>query len=249
MIRRSWLFLGIVLLSAISTISVARLSFTNEGIVFRKACSILDRVRSGVAYADCRRELFANATQRNAPQASIIALGDSFTERQDWGRQFPNLDIMNRGIGGVALKEVAEVAKLVSPNSGQTVLVLVGLNDLLGLKRTVSDIIKDYRELVQMIGDNGSRIVVQSVIMCNQQEPRCNDDFRKDISALNNGLHQLAVEKAIKFIDLNQTLAPDGPLSTTYSDADGHHLNAAGNLAWAKLLESTLLGALVRKPS
>jgi lysophospholipase L1-like esterase len=156
---------------------------------------------------------------------------------------------MNRGIAGGALKEVVEVAKLVTPKSGQTVLVLVGLNDLLELKRTVSDVVNDYRALIQIIGDNGGRIVMQSVIMCNQEEPRCNDDFRKDISALNKGLHQLAVEKSIKFIDLNQILAPDGPLSMTFSDADGHHLNAAGNRAWAKILEPALLGALARKPS
>jgi lysophospholipase L1-like esterase len=250
MIKRIWSFLGIVLLSAIATISAARLSFTNEGLVFRKACSILDRVRSGVTYADCRRELFANATKTDA---EVIVLGDSITERQDWALNFPSINIANRGISGSETRDVLKAIDVIKPDAKLSVALLIGANDIVVKHRKASETIEDFEIITRklanrIIGSSDHRIIVQSVILCHSSEPLCTPEVRAEITKLNDLIKRLSAKQGLTFIDLNSTLAPTGTLETALSD-DGLHLNAAGNLAWAKLLEPALLGALARKPS
>jgi hypothetical protein len=246
--KSMWTFLSVSILTAIATVLVARVSFTNEGVVFRKACAALDRIRSGSTYAQCRLDLFAAAKR----DVSVVAFGDSITELQDWAQNFPTVSIANRGIAGSEIHDVVKAIDAVKLAGNETVILLIGVNDILVKDRRASEIILDFDILIQklqalligssdhrIIGSSDHRIIVQSVILCNSAKSRCSSERLSEIVSLNSQIAHLCREKHLKFVDLNKSLAPNGSLNRAFSD-DGLHLNRSGNRVWANSLASEL---------
>lgn len=145
--RNMWTFLSVLVLSATATVLVARVNFTNEGIVFRKACAALDRIRSGTTYTQCRLDLFAAASK----DSSAVALGDSITELQDWARNFPSHSIANRGVSGSQIQDVIRAVDSVRFSGNETVILLIGVNDILVADRKATDIILDFEILIKKL--------------------------------------------------------------------------------------------------
>jgi lysophospholipase L1-like esterase len=238
MSRNLWTFLCVLALTATTTVLVARVSFTHEGIVFRKACAALDRIRSGTTYTQCRLELFAAANR----DASTVAFGDSITELQDWARNFPRHSIANRGVSGSQIQDVIRTIDAVKLAGNETVILLIGVNDVLVADRKATEIILDFENLIKKLQARNIRsdqIIVQSVILCNSSKLRCSVERRTEIIALNRRIEHLCDAKRLKFVDLNKNLAPTGTLERAFSD-DGLHLNVSGNRAWADALASAL---------
>ncbi len=175
-----------------------------------------------------RRELF----RVPAPPGRVLFLGDSITEGGLWDELFPDVPVLNRGIGGdttVDLRQRLDDAV----NEPRLVSLLVGTNDLHGprSRRRLDEIATRCREIVDRIRERAPA----ADIVLNGLMPRT-AHYSDRLRALNVRYGAIAAETGAKFIDLWPTLADSaGELREEYT-RDHLHLTAAGYQAWAGVL-------------
>ena len=173
------------------------------------------------------------------PPQSIVFLGDSITEQGMWHEWFPDLAVVNRGVGsdtvGGVLKRTADVL-----HEPVAISLLIGTNDLGGIGRSskVADIADQVRDLVRLIEVTApdARLVINSVM------PRT-PSFAAQIRELNQHYRAIARESGSEYVDLWPALADGERLRRDYS-TDSLHLNGAGYAAWVEVLGPVLRGAI-----
>ena len=182
--------------------------------------------------AERRRGLF----RVPAPPGRVVFLGDSITEGGLWEELFPDLWILNRGIGGdttVDLRERLDDAI----NEPRVVSLLIGTNDLHGPRprRDLDAIAARCRDIVERIRDRapGVGVILNSVM------PRTAFHTER-LRMLNDRYRSVAMETGAHFIDLWPALADaDGELRDELT-RDHLHLSAAGYQVWAEILRPHL---------
>jgi lysophospholipase L1-like esterase len=163
------------------------------------------------------------------PSGRIVFLGDSITEQCLWNEWFPELPVLNRGIGGETSGQVLD--RLDSAiNEPLAVFLLIGTNDL-SVGFAEDEIVQNVRDTLREIARRAEDcpVYVQSVM------PRT-AAYRDRISRLNERLELLCETDfpSSRYIDLWPALAtPEGTLRPDYS-LDKLHLNAAGYRSWVE---------------
>ena len=167
--------------------------------------------------------------------ADVVMLGDSITEGVDWHEQFPEVKILNRGIGGDTSKGVLNRLDEVIGRHPRIVFLMIGVNDLLsGVPVATAD--ANIRLIVIALVQKKIHVVLQTTIYATPQYwPEINDR----INELNRSLSDLCTTSEVVCVDLNRALADRGALSWRFS-WDGLHLNAAGYLAWKNEIEAEI---------
>jgi lysophospholipase L1-like esterase len=162
----------------------------------------------------------------------VVMLGDSITEFGSWDEWFPDVPIINRGIGGETSGQV--LARLdTAIDQPLAVFLLIGTNDLsYGIPQR--EIVHNVEALLAEIERRtaGTLVVVQSVM------PRALA-YRDEIAQLNQ-LYRDVVEAApgnVRYVDLWPCLAsPEGGLRPDLTE-DKLHLNGRGYLEWVDALK------------
>ena len=167
-----------------------------------------------------------------APPGRVVFLGDSITEGGLWDEQFPDLWVLNRGIGGDTTVDLGERLDD-AINEPRVVSLLIGTNDLHGprSRRDLDAIATRSREIVARIRDRapGAGVILNSVM------PRTAFHTER-LRMLNDRYRNIAAETGAIFIDLWPALVDaDGELRDELT-RDHLHLNAAGYQAWAGVL-------------
>ncbi|WP_328609532.1 GDSL-type esterase/lipase family protein [Amycolatopsis sp. NBC_00345] len=167
-----------------------------------------------------------------AAPGRVVFLGDSITEGGLWDEWFPDVAVLNRGIGGERTAGV--LSRLdTAIDEPAAVFLLIGTNDLMGLipheeiARNVAAILDGIEERAP-----GTPVFVQSVM------PRAKS-YREEVQALNRRYVQLVDERPehIRYVDLWPALAtPESTLDRRFT-RDRLHLNGRGYRAWVKILE------------
>jgi lysophospholipase L1-like esterase len=165
---------------------------------------------------------------------TVLFLGDSLTQDGDWAAWFPEYNVVNQGVGGDTTDDVlARLGQVVAARP-DSVLLLVGTNDL-ATRHSVEHLVRNIQSiLVQLRRDlPGSRMLLQSIL------PR-GREFAEQIQDANIHLRQFAATVRAQYLDLWPAFAQaDGELEPTFTD-DRLHLNAAGYDAWLSELRPAL---------
>lgn len=163
----------------------------------------------------------------------IVMFGDSITAGEEWHELFPNASIVNRGIGqettSGALQRISEVQQ----RNPKVVFLLMGINDL-GQGETVEAVFNRYKTIATDLVDSDTTVVIQSVMLPGKNVVK---ERHEQVMDLNGRLRKMAKALSLQYVDLNQSLAPEGFLAPKFT-SDGIHLNGAGYTAWADSIES-----------
>lgn len=160
---------------------------------------------------------------------SIVFLGDSHTERCEWGELFQNATVINRGIDGDTteglLRRIHDITKI-KPDS---IFIMIGINDILANTPTAKTI-ENYRQVIETIRRESpdTKLYLQSVLPI--AEP-INQARNSDIAALNNEIQKLAQAHNAAYINLYDSFYTQDGLNKTLH-YDGLHLNGKGYLLW-----------------
>ncbi|WP_297542938.1 GDSL-type esterase/lipase family protein [Amycolatopsis sp.] len=167
-----------------------------------------------------------------APGGRVVFLGDSITEGGLWDEWLPNVDVLNRGIGG---ERSADVLRRLDTavNEPKAVFLLIGTNDVMALK-PLDEIAWNVAAILAGIEQRapGTPVVVQSVM------PR-GAAYREEMRALNRRYADLVAHQPehVRYVDLWPALATaDGVLNPEFT-RDRLHLNGLGYRAWVEVLE------------
>ncbi|WP_285320338.1 GDSL-type esterase/lipase family protein [Pseudarthrobacter sp. lyk4-40-TYG-27] len=166
------------------------------------------------------------------PPRRVLFLGDSITEGGQWDEWFPELQTLNRGIGGDDVQGV--LTRLdTAIHDPVAISLLIGTNDLGGAKRKAEDIAASIQELVKEIRKRAPK----APFLINSVMPR-RRKYRENITFLNLLLRNIAARENAVFVDLWPALADDNGALREEFTSDALHLNGLGYAAWAKVLRS-----------
>jgi lysophospholipase L1-like esterase len=166
----------------------------------------------------------------------IVFLGDSITEAGIWDEWFPDLPVLNRGVGGDSVGGVhARLATAIA--DPLAVSLLIGTNDLSGLghSRDIGRIADQTRALVGDIQDRAPK----ATLLLNSVMPR-RRSMATAIRDLNDRYAKIAAEAGATYVDLWPVLADsDGAIRRNFT-RDHLHLNGVGYEAWVGELRPLL---------
>jgi lysophospholipase L1-like esterase len=196
--------------------------------------------RTDAGLYEHRTDLFK---QFNAPEGSIVMLGDSQIEQCEWQellRPKTTQPVLNRGVTGDHVSGVLARIQEVNRLKPAKIFICLGINDLL-FGQSPDYIENNYRAIVRQLrsANTGAQVHIISVLPVNNDIRRIGVENHQ-IQELNLRLRQLARTFAIPYIDLySVTTNTKGNLSNLIS-ADGIHLNGQGYAVWLKMLEPYL---------
>ncbi|KGM36143.1 GDSL-type esterase/lipase family protein [Inquilinus limosus] len=177
-------------------------------------------------------------------KADIVMLGDSLTAAADWRELLPNWDVVNRGVAGETIREISARVDAVGRLHPRVVFLMAGTNDLM-VGQTPNEVAESYRLILDRLQSTGAKVVVQPVLHVAKDRntvgiQRFWYNRRNDaISDVNARIRAIAEKRGLVFLDLNETIAPDGVLADDLT-SDGTHLRAPAYLLWAKAINDVL---------
>jgi len=179
----------------------------------------------GAAYYASRTDQF-----RHSPgSADIVMLGDSITEFGPWQAMFPNIGVLNRGIGSDTTRGVIERLPEVMTRKPRAVFVMIGVNDLRAGSQPEA-VIGRIQQIATSLRTSGIAPVLQSILYTADQA------VNRSIRAVNVSIETWCSSNGCVYVDVNRALAPGGTLLSKYT-WDGLHLNGDGYAAWKDLIE------------
>jgi hypothetical protein len=165
----------------------------------------------------------------------IIFLGNSITDHCNWNELFSNSNIKNRGIGGDIINGVIDRIDEVVSSNPKKIFLMIGINDL-GRKNSVTQILKDYENLITTITEKSpkTKLFIQSVLPSYKRTDLLNSDIR----SINAGLVTLSEKYGLTYLNIFDVLKTEkNELDPTYT-FDGLHLNGKGYLKWKDVINS-----------
>ena len=189
------------------------------------------------SYYQGRMELFESLGGQNG---AVVFLGNSITERGQWGELLPGKVIMNRGIGGDNTFGVLARLDDVIRYKPKKIFLLIGINDI-GRGLPVEVIAANYKKIVARIqaGSPRTRLYVQSVLPMNEQILKAEylKNKKDAVLQLNEAIQGIAQAAGVPYINLHPVFADStGELKEAYT-MDGIHLKPVAYVAWVKYLK------------
>lgn len=164
--------------------------------------------------------------------ADIAFVGDSLTERCEWGEYFPNQKVVNRGIGSDTSDGVLHRLDTVVNANPRKIYLMVGINDLaqdVKQKRIVENYNRILTQLKQSLPN--TEIIVESVLPTDEKQGIDPDK----IKALNTALESLCNQENVRYLDVYSAMVDEtGQKIKSEYTIDGIHLNGNGYSAWVE---------------
>lgn len=174
---------------------------------------------------------------------SIVLIGDSLIDNNEWNEALDNSSIKNRGIQGDTSSGVYTRIDAISNNKPSSIFLMVGINDLQnGVENDL--VIDNYKKIVDKMSKDApsTNIYITSILPVNKSKYQENvggndvDKINKNVQMVNVQLEKLTNLKNVKYIDLYSKLASEEELNSQYT-SDGLHLNGDGYDIWVKLIK------------
>lgn len=181
-----------------------------------------------------RKNLFEKLPVDNK---SIIFLGDSITDGNEWSEIFYNTNVKNRGISGDTTIGIMERLNTIVKEKPEKIFLMVGTNDLGELRHSTSTIIDDYKKILDFIKvqSPNTKVYVESILPVNTKKlksPRKNSDIKE----INNQLKNISNDDAIYINLFDLFIDKNGELDEKYTH-DGLHVNGDGYLIWSNAIK------------
>jgi lysophospholipase L1-like esterase len=169
--------------------------------------------------------------ERNEEEYDFVFVGDSLIDMAEWNEIIPNVKVANRGISGDTTLGLINRLDSVLSTSAQKAFVMIGRNDLVA-GSSIDQVVENYKIILEELVRRKMTVLIQSLLYVEENKASLNSSIRET----NFRLQGLAANHdAIRFIDLNGGLAPDGYLDSKYS-FDGSHLNGKGYSIWHAII-------------
>ncbi len=155
----------------------------------------------------------------------VVFVGDSITELADLEQMYPAFTSANRGIAGDTTRGIlCRMEESVYGVGAQVVVLLAGINDLDGERRTPANTAESYGRIVREIRAHcpQARLVLQSVY------PTADPAMTARVRELNGYIRSIAAEYGCTYIDVFSSLAAEGGLLPAAWSEDGLHPNGTG---------------------
>jgi lysophospholipase L1-like esterase len=204
-------------------------------------------------------------------QLSIACLGDSLTagapgfsgfsgwsgnpqsQYEYWLEQFaqqkfPNaeVDIVNFGVGGNTIWQMQyrfkrDVLRLMT--EPDHVILMGGINDILGHGALAQDVVGDYAELASLVYDAGARLIAMEIAPSTVTRA-----YVKRIKEANTGIREIARKTDAPVVPIYAALqdASTMGLDPAYDIGDGVHFNVAGYKRIGETIFSSCLEHILR---
>ncbi|MBW3698215.1 lysophospholipase [Vibrio sp. T187] len=169
-----------------------------------------------------------------APQANLVMFGDSITEWGPWVDALRDYSLVNRGIAGdttAGMLRRIDTTLLVKP---KLVCVMAGINDL-AQGYSVNEVFKNYQQMLNVWREKGVDVLVQSTLYGGERL----ESLTSQVTELNQKLFDYCQTHQLRFLNVNQVLAPQSKLLDEYS-CDDLHLSAYAYLKWLEILKPEL---------
>lgn len=164
----------------------------------------------------------------------IMMIGDSITDRGLWNELLNRNDIVNRGISGDTTKGL--LSRITINNNGlNKVFIMIGINDLIKGKN-INKVLYNYIKILEFYKENNITPIIQSTLFVGDYK---NSNINLKVKQLNGLLEKYAQQHSIKYINLNNSLSPNGFLDSRYTN-DKLHLNGKGYQVWADSIKKYL---------
>ncbi|MEG1861908.1 MAG: GDSL-type esterase/lipase family protein, partial [Bacteroidaceae bacterium] len=169
---------------------------------------------------------------------SIIMLGNSITNGNEWCEAFGNNNILNRGISGNSSSEVLARLEPIISGKPKAVFLLIGINDGNNPTGTVNNITAIIDQIQK--GSPSTKIYVQSVLPVNNTFANFGQNQNGAVVVnINKQLPAICQRKGVTFVDVwseLRTSTTDNNLNKAYTN-DGLHMLGAGYRKWATVIE------------
>ena len=157
----------------------------------------------------------------------IVFLGDSITDGCEWSELLARGDLVNRGIQGDTTADILARAPLIRAMEPRSVVLLVGVNDLL-TRRPLEAITGDYARILTALGPATLALAVLPLRPALLDDPRAGEEANRLRPELDARIKALALTAGARHADLGADLADArGELDARYTE-DGVHLNGEG---------------------
>lgn len=182
--------------------------------------------------------LFAAGCERK-PLCDAVFYGDSITEGGNFDELFPELKIVNCGIGGATIEYLTEHVENVSANRPAKIFVMAGANNL--DYRNIDTCVELYRGLLDALlkACPYAEIYVESMLPLDKQLAYHWECTNPTIRSFNQRIAALAEEYGLTYIDIYPAYELAGGLDPQYSE-DGAHLKSDAFGPWAELVRPYL---------
>lgn len=178
-------------------------------------------------YYQNKISLFRTFGKTTAP---IVFVGDSLTDRCDWGELLGRCDVVNRGIDADTTLGVLERIGDITHMKPARIFIMIGGNDFI-FGKSVPGILENYGKIIGQIRREspGTIVYIQSVL---PTVYRIVPILRSSIKDLNEGLRSLSDGRQVIYVDVYSHMVDiRGDLNPAFT-LDGAHLNGPGYLVW-----------------
>lgn len=174
-------------------------------------------------------------------KGSVIFLGDSLTQGLNVAAITDNA--INYGIGmDTSVGLLQRIPQYESLADASTIVIAIGLNDLLRAKRSPDAIFKNYQKIIDSIPKDANpevKIIIQAIFPVD--EGLGLDGKNEKIQQLNVMLESLAKSKGYEFVNLEKLfIGNQGNLRKEFHIGDGIHFSSNGYRLWIQGLKEVI---------
>ena len=169
---------------------------------------------------------------------SIVMIGNSITNGNDWCEAYGNANVLNRGISGNTSGEVLNRLHPILRGKPKAIFLLIGINDGAAAETTVANITA-IMDSVRLKSPD-TKLYVQSVLPVNSTFSNFGHNQRGAlVASINALLPSVCAAKGATFVDVYsemKTSETNINLNSNYTN-DGLHLLGAGYAKWTRVVE------------
>ena len=165
----------------------------------------------------------------------VVIFGDSITIGGLWAGAYQDVSIVNLGIPGDSIRDMASRVDMIASVKPEKVFVLGGINSL--TDSNCSEIFKQYQDMLSKVYDTvpNVKIYVQSILLIStEKEKDCADN--RIIETFNAKLEKLSIETGTTYINIHNLYELDGSMNPGLTK-DGVHLKPEAYDIWYKAIE------------
>lgn len=186
----------------------------------------------------------AIAVAERSPEDLTVLMGDSISLWFPTDLLPHDRNWLNQGISGEVSSGLLKRLDLIEPTQPDTILVMVGINDLIRDVKPAT-LLANYQLILETLADEHpqAQLVVQSILPHAGEAATWEGAARlleipnAQIRDVNDDLEAIAQKQGAEYLDLHPLFSDtDGNLRPELT-TDGLHLNASGYLVWATALQ------------
>ncbi len=167
-------------------------------------------------------------------QATIVMDGNSLTQMGYWESLLSRTDVVNSGRGGFTTSHFLNLLKTDVLDHHPKICFLEGGGNDFSVGVPINRSISNYERIVDTLKKYNVIPVLQSTVYSNSDTLN-----NRKVDSLNTLVKELARQKQVDYLELNDVLAANGFLKTEYT-TDGTHLTDIAYPLWAKKVKAIL---------